>query len=78
MEKLLERKVRFDLADTNGRTPFLIYYENHNMPLANRLLDEGANIKQMDQGGLFALKYALIRRQDDEIRRLVARGADIN
>lgn len=32
----------------------------------------------MDKGGLFALKYALIRRQDDEIKRLVNRGANIN
>lgn len=32
----------------------------------------------MDLGGLFALKYALIRRQDDEINRLVSKGANIN
>jgi hypothetical protein len=32
----------------------------------------------MDIGGLFALKYALIRREDDEIKRLVSLGADIN
>ncbi len=62
METLLKRNIRFDLPDTNGRTPFLIYYENHNFKLANKLLDLGANIKQMDVGGLFAAKYALIRR----------------
>lgn len=62
MESLLTRKVRFDLADQTGKTPFLVYYENSNFLLANRLLDQGANIKQMDQQGLFALKYALIRR----------------
>lgn len=48
------------------------------MLLANRILDLGANINQMDKGGLFALKYALIRREDDEIRRLVTSGANIN
>jgi len=32
----------------------------------------------MDVGGLFALKYALIRREDSEIKRLVSLGADIN
>ena len=45
MEKLLDRNVRFDLSDSNGRTPFLIYYEKGNMTLANRLLTKGANIK---------------------------------
>lgn len=45
MEKLIERKVRFDLADQSGRTPFLVYYEHSNMTLANRLLNEGANVK---------------------------------
>lgn len=62
MEKLLEKNVRFDLADLNGRTPFLIFYENSNFALANRLLDKGANINQMDTSGLFALKYAMNRR----------------
>ena len=44
LEKLLERGVRFDLPDSNGRTPFLIFYEKQNMESANRLLDKGANI----------------------------------
>lgn len=35
MEKLLQRNVRFDLPDSNGRTPFLIFYEKGNMTLAN-------------------------------------------
>lgn len=48
MENLLTRKVRFDLADQGGKTPFLVYYEHSNMALANRLLDQGADIRQMD------------------------------
>lgn len=32
----------------------------------------------MDDAGLFALKFALIRRQDDEIKKLVSKGANIN
>lgn len=75
---LLSLGVKFDTADKNGRTAFLIYYEKQNMNSANKLLDRGANICQMDNAGLFALKYALIRRQDSEITRLVERGADIN
>ena len=33
---------------------------------------------QMDVSGLFALKYALIRRESKEIEKLVGLGADIN
>lgn len=33
---------------------------------------------QMDNSGLFALKYALIRRENTEIEKLVSLKADIN
>lgn len=52
------------MPDCMGKTPFLMFYEHQNKPLADRMLDLGANINQMDKGGLFALKYALIRRED--------------
>ena len=77
-QDLLSRNVRFDHPDFKGRTPFLYYYENKNFELANLLLQKGANVCAMDHSGLFALKYALIRRQDSEIRRLHQLGADIN
>ena len=32
----------------------------------------------MDTSGLFALKYALIRRSNDGIEQLLKRGANIN
>lgn len=32
----------------------------------------------MDTSGLFGLKYALIRRENDEIENLLKRGANIN
>jgi len=32
----------------------------------------------MDKSGLYALKYALIRRDSKEINKLVSLGADIN
>jgi len=38
MQKLLDMNVRFDLSDSKGRTPFLIYYENRNKVLANKML----------------------------------------
>ena len=37
-QKLLSMKVKFDLADSNGRTPFLTYYEHSNYHLAYKLL----------------------------------------
>jgi ankyrin repeat protein len=46
--------------------------------MANQLLDLGANVNQMDVSGLFALKYALIRRQNASIQKLLDRGANIN
>jgi len=46
--------------------------------MANKLLEKGAKINQMDSEGLFALKYALIRRNNAEITRLVELGANIN
>jgi ankyrin repeat protein len=45
VQRLLNMKVNFDLSDAKGRTPFLIYYENKNLVLANKLLEQGANIK---------------------------------
>lgn len=42
------------------------------------MLDFGANVNQMDNSGLFALKYALIRRSNDEIEKLLSKGANIN
>lgn len=35
----------------------------------------GSDINQMDKSGLTIIKYALIRRDADEIQRLVDQGA---
>ena len=42
------------------------------------MVDLGANVNQMDTSGLFALKYALIRRSDKQIDVLLEKGANIN
>ena len=42
------------------------------------MLALGANVNQMDTSGLFSLKYALIRRTNDEIEKLIQHGANIN
>jgi len=43
------------------------------------MLSLGANVNQMDASGLYALKYALIRRSGPAIDKLVNEyGADIN
>jgi ankyrin repeat protein len=62
MELLIARNVTIDGADKKGRTPHLIYYESKNLNNAAQLILQGANINHMDNKGLFALKYALIRR----------------
>ena len=42
------------------------------------MLELGANVNQMDTSGLFALKYALIRRSEPQIEVLLQKGANIN
>ncbi len=78
VNKFLELEVRIDYPNRKGRTPFLNFYEKQNFQLAQQMLDLGANVNQMDQSGLFALKYALIRRQNASIQKLLDNGANIN
>ena len=78
LKNFLELDVRVDFPNRKGRTPFLNFYEKQNFELANKMLDLGANVNQMDNSGLFALKYALIRRQNPSIQKLLERGANIN
>ncbi len=75
---LLKAEVRVDYPNRKGRTPFLNFYEKQNFELAYQMLDLGANVNQMDTSGLFALKYALIRRQNNSIQKLLDLGANIN
>ena len=63
-DKLLDMECRIDYPDVKGNTPFLNFYADQKFELAYRMLDMGANVNQMDNSGLFALKYALIRRQN--------------
>jgi uncharacterized protein len=78
IESFLKHDVRIDFPNRKGRTPFLNFYEKMNFELSNKMLDLGANVNQMDVSGLFALKYALIRRQNSSIQQLLDKGANIN
>jgi len=62
LKSFLKADVRIDYPNRKGRTPFLNFYEKQNFELSSQMLDLGANVNQMDNSGLFALKYALIRR----------------
>ena len=62
IQSFLKHDVRIDYPNRKGRTPFLNFYEKLNFEQSNKMLDLGANVNQMDVSGLFALKYALIRR----------------
>ena len=69
------------MPDDDNQTPFLRLYaekSDSNQQNAKKLLELGANIKQMSRQGMFALKIALVRRQEKEIEYLVGKGADIN
>ena len=72
-------KVRIDLPDEKGRTPFLNFYQTSYLEQAYELLGLGANVNQMDASGFYALKYAMVRRTDAEILKLVNQfNANIN
>ena len=78
LKSFLKADVRIDYPNRKGRTPFLNFYEKQNFELSTQMLDLGANVNQMDNSGLFALKYALIRRQNPAIKKLLDHGANIN
>lgn len=63
-QKFIDLNVRLDFADKKGRTPFLNYYERSAFEICDKLVHKGANVNQIDASGLFALKYALIKRND--------------
>ena len=71
LDRILSLNVRFDIADEKARTPFLNYYGSEQFTEAERFLQLGANVNQMDASGLYALKYALIRRSNPEVEKLV-------
>jgi ankyrin repeat protein len=72
-------KVRIDLPDEKGRTPFLNFYQTSHLDQAYELLQLGANVNQMDASGFYALKYAMVRRTDKEILKLVnEHNANVN
>jgi ankyrin repeat protein len=67
LKNFLKADVRIDYPNIKGRTAFLNFYEKSNFDLANQMLELSANVNQMDNSGLFAMKYALIRRQNAAI-----------
>jgi ankyrin repeat protein len=77
-KELIKLGANCDLSDRQGQTPFLHLYNKNYKDAAMYLLDKGANINAMSKVGVFALKIALIRRNNEEIKMLVKRGADIN
>jgi len=78
---LLDKGVNPDVADHDNQTPFLKLYSYRGGPsveIAKELLSKGVNVNQMSKQGMFALKVALVRRENEEIEYLVKKGADIN
>ena len=75
---LIEKKANIDYPDEANQTPYLKLYNAQLREAAELLREKGANVNQMNNSGIFALKIALIRREDAEIKRLVSVGANIN
>ena len=78
LQKLMDEGVNIDCADQANQTPFLKLYNARLQNAAEQLRLKGANVNQMSKSGIFALKIALVRRDDAEIKRLVEHGASIN
>lgn len=78
LDSFIGMKAKVDVPDRKMRTAYLNFYGNSLIGLSNKLLGLGADVNQMDESGLTALKYAVIRRNVDEIARLHAAGAKIN
>ena len=74
----MDRGVNIDCADEASQTPYLKLYNAKLGEIAEILRERGANVNQMSKAGVFALKIALIRRDDADIKRLVSFGAEIN
>lgn len=80
-ERLLSLGAHIDNEDQQGQTPYLLLYSNSSkncQQAAEYLRQKGANVNQVTKAGMYALKIALVRRNNDEIKRLVDVGADIN
>jgi len=73
MQRLIDMGVRIDHPDEKLRTPFLNFYSMNcefEIGRAEKLLKLGANVNQIDASGMYALKYALIRRSGPQIEKL--------
>ena len=75
---LIQKGVNIDQANEANETPYLRLYNERLSDIAEFLRQKGANINQVSKSGIFALKIALMRRDNDEIKRLNSHGADIN
>ena len=70
LDSYIGLKAQVDIPDKKMRTAYLNLYGSSHVELSNKLLRLGANVNQMDVEGMTVLKYAVIRRNVDEIARL--------
>lgn len=78
IESFLKRKNHESLATLeHGKTPLMVAAENGRYDVVNRLLDVGFNPNEKDHGGHTALHYAVKSENEEIVRQLVKRGADV-
>ena len=70
--------MKIDQPNEANETPFLRMYNERLHEIAEFLREKGANLNHVSKSGIFALKIALMRRDNNEIKRLHSLGADIN
>ena len=79
LAQLMPYQPDINIADKQGITPLMLAIKNHALDTALTLIQQGANIKAVDQKGNSALHYAAaVTDSQALIKALVAKGAKVN
>jgi len=76
--KLLQQNVDIDLVNPEGYTPLMVAAKTNNFPLANLLLEKGANVNIRNKYRETAIMLASYHGQTDMVKLLHSHGADIH
>lgn len=78
IEDLLNKGVKIDDIDKNGRTALIEATVNHQIQVAKFLLEKGAKTNIVDKDGFSALRAATASGDSSIAKNLIVAGADVN
>jgi ankyrin repeat protein len=76
LETLLQRGVDIDAESDQGVTSFLHIFKANDFERSKKLIEFGAKVDHMDKKGNFAMKYAVERRNLEQVKYLISIDAD--